>query len=70
MIRIVNKHKLMLTLNFPPIEYVLYTILILVIKKNKLHSKEKENIYDNLIESFIDRVGDFYFLNKKDLVDI
>ena len=29
---------------------------------------EKTKIYDNLISSFVDRINEFDFLNKKDLI--
>ena len=34
------------------------------------HFNEKPKIYDNLISSFVDRINEFDFLNKKDLINV
>ena len=60
----------MLVFNFPPIQYVLFLRFIQVIKQYTIYFQEKINIYDDLIDSFIDRIGDFDFLNKKDLTEL
>ena len=64
----VNYHKLLLILCYPLIEYLLFPKLIQIIKKYMNNFNEKPKIYDNLISSFVDRINEFDFLNKKDLI--
>ena len=64
----VNYHKLLLILYCPLIEFLLFPKLIQIIKKYMNNFNEKTKIYDNLISSFVDRINEFDFLNKKDLI--
>ena len=68
MMKMVNYHKLLSVLCYPPIEYLLFPKIIQIFKKYMNHFNKKPKIYDNLISPFFNRINEFDFLNKKDLI--